>query len=295
MKKIILLSITIFGVIISKGQNNPGYLQVGFHAALPQNELKKAEYDNGGGFQLGYFTRGLSLSKESAYSIRGGFEMDFDWMNRKKFDVLLNTPVPDHGNLEVYNSSFGFYMVLRNQFEAGKVSYYGDLVFGGRNYTTSQSITAKNPFLNPQYESSSTAPDVVVTNKPQAGFGGGVLFKLTGNVYTDLGFTYCMGPEGLVQPLKDVTQEGNEIHYNPKKVDTDILLIKASITFLIRKPEYQSPTYQTPNQSPSYETQEIRRNNPPPRNPTPHQPTPEPKKPLEIKPNTPAPKKKIDY
>lgn len=294
MKKELLVLVLIVCGLNTTAQNKPGYLQIGMHGAFPQKGLKKAEYDKGAGLHMGLITRGMTFKSQPAYSLHGGFFMDFDWMDRREFDVMLNTPVPDHGRLEVYNSSFGFFGVLRNQFQMGNTSLYGDLVFGGRSYTTSQTITAKNPFLNPEYESTTYSPDVVLTSKPQVGFGAGLLFKINGNLYGDMGFTYCSGPEGLVQPLKDISQEGNEIRYNPKMADTDILLIKGTLVLLIKKREYNH-TLPYPTQTPQPYEQEIRRTEPRPYNPPARQQETTPKKSLEVKPNAPSPKKKIDY
>lgn len=292
MKRNLLLLTLLLFAIRAISQEKPGYFHFGFHAALPQNGLKKANYDDGGGFHMGWITRGLSFNKNSPYSLHSGFVMDFDWLDRREFDVQLNTPVPDMGRVEIYNSSFGFFGVLRNQFDYGRAGFYGDLLFGGRSYTTTQQITAKNPLLNPDYESTTTFPDVVVTSKTQFGFGGGMLYKLGRSVYADLGFTYCMGPEGLVQPLRDIQQEGNEIRYAPRKAVTDILLIRGSLVFKLHRVQpTSSPGPYTP--SSPYE-REIQRNNSYQNNPPARLPE-VPKKSLEVKPNTPAPKKKVDY
>jgi hypothetical protein len=194
---------------------------------------------------------------------------------------MINTPVPDNAKVRINNYSLSFYGVLRNAWDFDKYMLYADFVFGPRGYFTTQTITAENPNLNPDYESVTTNSDVVYTTRFQKGIAAGWLYKLSPHVYADFGFTYALGPKGLVQPLKDLSQDGNEIKYKPKRSDTDILLIRAGFVFKFELSSSGSSGYTPSPQQDSYNTRtRTTTTSPRPSNPAPA------KKQIEIKPNS---------
>jgi len=280
MKKFLsfhILFVALFLICIAS-TNAQSYWTFGGHGAFPQNELKKSGYDNGGGVHLGIMGRMRPATSTGIYNFQWGVFTDASWLSHKNFGVMINTPVPDNGKVRINNYSLSFYGVLRNAWDFDKYMLYADFVFGPRGYFTNQTITAENPNLNPDYESLTTNRDVVHTTRFQKGIAAGFLYKLSPHVYADFGFTYAMGPKGLVQPLKDVFQEGNEIRYKPKRADTDILLIRAGFVFKIQLnssgPSNYSPTPQQNNNTKTRTT-----------SPRPSSPAPVKKK-IEIKPNS---------
>lgn len=276
-----ILFVALF-IISSVNTNAQSYWTFGGHGAFPQNELKKAGYDNGGGIHLGIMGRMRPATSTGIYNFQWGVFSDVSWLGHKDFGVMINTPVPDNAKVRINNYSLSFYGVLRNAWDFDKYMIYGDLIFGPRGYFTKQTITAENPNLNPDYESVTTYDDVVYTTRFQRGIAAGFLYKLHPNVYADFGFTYATGPKGLVQPLKDVFQEGNEIRYNPMRSETDILLIRAGFVFKIQINSsgynYNSePNYDNYNSNTRTRTTTTR----------PSSSTPKPaKKQIEIKPNS---------
>lgn len=263
------------------------YWTFGGHGAFPQNELKKVGYDNGAGMHLSIMSHGRPITKGGVYNFQWGVFSDVSWLSHKDFGVMINTPVPDNGKVRISNYSLSLYGVLRNSWDFDKYMLYADFVFGPRGYFTKQTITAENPNLNPDYEPVTTYGDVVYTTRFQKGVAAGFLYKLSPNVYADFGFTYAMGPKGLVQPLTDVFQEGNEIRYKPQRAETDILLIRAGFVFKFQINNSGTNTNPTPQQ----DNDNTRTRTTTPRS---NSSSPKPvKKQIEIKPNT-KPPKRID-
>lgn len=293
MKRLTLL-ISLFTITIytSSAQS---YLTMGGHGAFPQNNLKKAEYDHGAGFHMAWMSKLRPITPSKVYNLQGGMFMDVSWLGHRNFSVMLNTPVPDVGKLTISNSSVSFYGVIRNSFDFDKYAIYADFVFGPRGYYTNQTIKAENPILNPDYEAvSRPEKSVVITGKMQKGIAAGCMYKMSKNVYADFGFTYALGPKGLVQPLKDVTQIDNEINYAPRKIETDILLIRAGFVFVLNPGtgSYSSSTQPSSDYQSVPERTRYNNSTTPRSSTTPSSSTP--KKSLEVKPNN-TPKKKIDY
>lgn len=249
MKRNVLLIATLFMLSLLASAQPNGGLHMGFFGAFPQNELKDAKYDNGYGFQMGLYTKPFSMGNlNSPLSFQLGMRMDFADMKDKEFNVILSTPVPDNGALLVQNTMYGFFGVVRMSYAPGRVMPYADFLVGHRNYHTKQSISALNPDLNPDYESTSYSNKVVWTKKPHIGFGAGLMYKINDNLNLDLGATYTMGNQGFVMPLQDVVQEENEVFYNYKTVNTDILLIKASLIIRLKRERTYNPNPEsTPN------------------------------------------------
>lgn len=298
MKTISLLMTFLLAQYAFAQTYKDGYVFLGMHGAFPQHTLKNTGYDDGLGIHFGFMSEPFNASGwktgnpfsasevKKPNTLHCGLFIDYSWMDQRRFTVDLNTPVPDKGKLDVENSSASIYLLIRQHLAMGKHALYGDLMLGGRNYFTYQTVTSQNPKLNPEYEASTTYPRVVYTSKPQMGVGAGALFHLKGYLYTDLGFAYCAGTKGLVQPLKDLVQNGNEINYHPVKVNTDILLIKCALIYAFGSSKSYSGS--TPDPEPTNkrrlrkESEEVRPSNTGPQSP---------KKSLEVKPNTPAPKK----
>ena len=278
--QILFIAFFIFSTLQVQGQS---YWSLGGHGAFPQNELKSVGYDNGGGFHLSIMTKLRPFTKTGIYNYQWGVFSDVSWLDHRNFGVMINTPVPDNGKVRINNYSLSFYGVLRNSWDFDKNMLYADFVFGPRGYFTKQTISAENPKLNPDYEPVTTYDDVVYATRFQTGVAAGFLYKLSPNVYSDFGFTYAMGPKGLVQPLNDIGQEGNEIRYNPLRSETDILLIRAGIVFKIQVNSSGNSGSYNYNTSPNQDNYNTRSRT----TTTPRSSSPKPeKKQIEIKPNS---------
>jgi hypothetical protein len=207
------------------------FLSFGAFGAYPQNDFKKAPYKSGYGGSVYWVSRHFAVS--GPYNFQYGFYGDWCKLGHRDFSVTLNTPVPDNGKLRVRNESLGFYGVLRNSYDLGKYQPYADLVFGPRVFNTVQIVTPENPDRNPDYEKKTTSDHVVFTSRFHYGVAGGTLIQLAEKAWLDVGFTYTLGNAGIVQPLRDLTQEGNELRYKYTKVKTDFLLIRLGFVFEI--------------------------------------------------------------
>ncbi len=267
---------------VSLNLNAQSYWAIGAHGAFPQNNLKKTGYSNGGGIHFSAMNKLRPINKVGIYNYQFGLFSDFSWLGHRNFGVMINTPVPDNGKVRINNTSASIYSVLRNAWDFDKYMLYADLVFGFRSYYTQQTITAENPELNPDYQSVTTYNDVVFNNRFHKGIAGGFLYRLNPNLYADFGFTYSLGAKGLVQPLKDIYQEGNELRYKPTSSNTDILLIKAGIVFKFNN----NGSSGNGQPSSNYGQDDYNTNTRTRTTTTGPRPTPAPKKQIEIKPNS---------
>lgn len=227
-----------------------GSIGLGFNVACPQSELKDIEYDDGFEFNMTYLSR--KFPYQSEINVQLGARMDFGGMGKKEFEVDLATPVPDKGNYQINNRTYALMAVGRINFGYDKkVTPYVDLLFGHRNYSTNTYITADNPALNPDYETTTVNNRIVFTKRMHYGAGVGVNYKLNENVSIESSIAYTFGDAGAVMPLKDVTQNpgGNEVYFNyTENVRTDILLINAGFQFqLWKRYRTNAPTNTQPN------------------------------------------------
>ncbi len=291
MKKL-LLALCISGLTtVSYAQTsvNRGNLGIGLHAACPQSELKDIEYDEGIGLNLSYLSRRFPYKSQNNFQL--GVRMDFANMQSKSFDVALATPVPDDGTLKVHNNMYGLFLEGRVNFGLDrKVIPYASLLFGHRNYSTNNTLTANNPELNPDLESVTYDNRIVHTQRMHYGGSVGLSYRMSDNVSLESSVTYTFGDIGAAQPLKDVTQStgGNEVYYNYSTVKTDILLINLGVRFELFKhynrpinaettsPEPRNTRYRDTSPAPS---DQISDKKPEPTT----APEPVKKKPLEIK------------
>ncbi len=239
---------------IAQTPEKRGNFGIGFNAACPQSELKDAKYDDGFEMNLTWLSR--KFPYQSDINLQLGVRMDFGGMKSKEFEVELNTPVPDVGTMQISNSTFSFMGVGRINFGYDKkLTPYIDLYVGQRNYNTSSYLTANNPNLNPEYETTASQRRVVFTDRFHYGGGIGVNYKIGQNVALETSIAYTFGGAGAVMPLVDVTQAagGNEIKYTySENIKTDILLINAGFQFqLWKRYRTNTPSSSSPNNTPS--------------------------------------------
>lgn len=247
MKRLLSFFSLLSIAFLIHAQPNSGF-GFGVFGALPQNDLKEANYDNGFGANLSLYSKPISLGGEGLpLSLQFGVRFDWADMQERDFEVELNTPVTDMGTLEVNNSMYGLLGAARISYGTGRFLPYGEFLIGHRNYHTKQSITAQNPNLNPDYEDVSYANKVVWNKKPHVGFGAGISYQIKENFSLESGFTYTIGQQGYVMPLDDVSQTGNEINYDFSNVKTDILLINVGIRFSLKR-NYSSIPNGTPTE-----------------------------------------------
>jgi hypothetical protein len=231
MKKLFTL-VLIAASLVSFGQEpiSRGSIGIGGYMACPQSELKTVQYDEGFGININYLSPKFPYKSPVNFQI--GARVDFAGMKSKSFEVELATPVDDLGDLDVSNSMAGIFINGRINFGGeSKVQPFVDLLVGNRTYTTNGVLTAQNPDLNPDFESIAYYNRVVHTSRFHYGGGVGVVYQVTPKFGLESSVVYTAGGAGVVQPLTDVVQNGNEVNYNYSTAKTDILLINVGVRF----------------------------------------------------------------
>ena len=276
------------------GQIDGNKASLALHAfvACPQNDFDATGYDHGGGMGISYLSKHFEFVP---FSFQYGARMDFAGMKSKTFDVALATTVPDNGELKVKNSMYGTFLEGRFNLKKEYVRPYFSVLVGHRSYSTSNTITANNPELNPDTESVSYDDRVVYTNRFHAGGSLGVSYVIDKRWQVDAGATYTWGGSGTVQPLKDVYQlpGKNEVVYDYTTSRTDILLIQAGfrMVFLgtagrqIERTPTNTPDYREskPRTTPPTQIRERGSDTPTEPSPTPKTDPPVKKKPIQMK------------
>lgn len=305
MKKLLLL----FGLSFLLGNANAQpYLGIHFIGSSPLNMFCDSAYRDGFGLNLEFFSDNLTRNviRPNAFDLRWGLGFDYQGSGREKYDVILNTPNNDPGEMKLSNSHIALTANLRMTFAGeSRLSPYLDGFVAWRGFHSYQTLTMDDP--DPEYETT-TQERILGRSTFHYGASVGAMYRLNRIVSLDTRATYSIGSATDWVNLNTVQRENNTMTYRQSHTITDLFMFRVGFVFRLAPEkkaedtrEYTTPVQQT-NYSDTLSTPDTstyippQTPNPPKQKPRPVSPTqpkpkPAPKKPLEVKPLPPPPPK----
>lgn len=221
------LALTFIAPAAAKAQG-----MIGIHglASLPLTELKQNRYGKGGGVGFEVLSNPLNgQDRKVDFRLGGGFY--YLYTGGKNYELMLDSPQTGMADVAARNNVFALQVVGRFTTPVNhNITAYGDIFGGMRIMNTGQTITPK--IKKSDYEDETTTK--IQTAFPATyGLGAGFLFRMTDNIYLDMGAAYTWGTKARYIAMRDVYKEGNEIMYPTRRSSTDMLLFRVGVTFKI--------------------------------------------------------------
>ena len=246
---------------------------IGIHglASKPLTEMKQTRYGHGGGLGLEILSNPLNARNGEIPKVQfhlggGGYYL---YTGGRRFEALLDSPQTGMADITAGNHVFALQVIGRVSTIQGRVGAYADVFGGARFLATNQTISPR--IKSSEYEDE-TSEGKQFAVPATYGLGAGLLFRITNNIFLDMGAAYTWGTKAKYVVMKDVYQEGNEIRYPTQRTTTDKLLFRAGIAFRLNFEDcgggyegndyhYDGGTYHTPRTEPKKPN--VIRKNPP--------------------------------
>ena len=250
MRKISLHLVFIFSFMVGQAQMG----SIGFSLGLPQNNFKENTDATGFGLDLSY-----AIPLLEGIPVYSGLNINYMVYGRSTRKISTRR-INNRYKIINTNKLFGTHLFVRAVVPFGSIQPYGEVLFGFRTISTITKIRDKDESIvkwselfeeedeeeeEPLIDSNVIARLSVLNDWILSyGFGGGLLFNLSGNAFLDLRIDFFRGQkaqyydgsdtESWIVPVTNALGVDDiTVKAQPRESTTDLLVIKFGVAFKI--------------------------------------------------------------